>query len=306
VTEAYIALWRAYALADAAEETVKQQGSLNSLTAGRVRAGLDSTASQKQSEALLALAKEDLTQAYADRDLAVHAIAALIGRGADAYNITRPQLNDAALALPKTLPVDLLARRADIAAAKARIDAATAGRQAAHQAFYPDVNLVGSLGWAAIGLSPLFTASALQYGLGPAVHLPIFDAGKLRADYAGATAQLDEAVADYNQSVVTAVKQTADALTQIENLRQQSAQQTIALDAANASFNLASERYRSGLSPQLNALNAETIAIQARRQDAALAADTATARVQLLMALGGGYVPTDSNNSISANRDTSP
>jgi NodT family efflux transporter outer membrane factor (OMF) lipoprotein len=306
VTEAYIALWRSYVLIDVAEETVKQQGALNSLTAGRVRAGLDDTASQKQSEALLALANENLTQAKANRDLAVHAIAALIGRGADAYNIMRPQLNETALALPQTLPVDLLARRADIAAAKARIDAATAGRHAAHQAFYPDINLVGSLGWAAIGLSPLFTANALQYGAGPAINLPIFDAGKLRADYAGATAQLDEAVADYNESVVTAVKQTADALTQIENLRQQTGQQKIALDAANASFELATRRYRSGLSPQSNALDAETILIQARRQNATLAADTATARVTLLMAIGGGFTADNSSTTISANQDKTP
>jgi NodT family efflux transporter outer membrane factor (OMF) lipoprotein len=303
VTQAYVALWRSYLLIDVAEETVRQQGGLNGLTAGRVRAGLDSTASQKQSEALLAIAKEELTQANANRDLAVHAIAALIGRGADAYNITRPQLNDAALELPQTLPVDLLARRADIAAAEARINAATAGRQAAHQAFYPDVNLVGAAGWAALGLGPLFSAAAAQYGAGPAIHLPIFDAGKIRADYAGATAKLDQSVADYNESVVTAIRQTADALTQIQSLRDQTAQQKIALAAANASFNLASERYRSGLSPQSNALDAETVLIQARRQNATLAADTATARVALLMAIGGGFMPENSNTTISDNQD---
>jgi outer membrane protein TolC len=151
----------------------------------------------------------------------------------------------------------------------------------------------------------MFTSAAQQYGGGAAIHLPIFDAGKLRADYAGATAQLDEAVADYNQSVVTAVKQTADALTQIDNLRQQTGEQTIALDAANASFDLATRRYRSGLSPQSNALDAETILIQARRQNATLAADTASARVALLMAIGGGYASDNSSTSISAKQDIS-
>jgi NodT family efflux transporter outer membrane factor (OMF) lipoprotein len=306
VTQAYIALWRSYALTDVAEETVKQQASLDSLTAGRVRAGLDSPASQKQSEALLAIARENLIVAKASRDLAVHAIAALIGRGVDAYNITRPQISDAALALPAALPADLLARRADIAAAEARIAAATAGRQAAHQAFYPDINLVGAAGWAALGLGPLFSASALQYGAGPAIHLPIFDAGKLRADYAGATAQLDEAVADYNEAVVTAVKQTSDAMTQIDALREQVAQDKIALQSANASFNLATERYRSGLSPQTNALDAETVLIQARQEDAVLAADTASARISLLMAIGGGFEPENSNTTISDNQDKSP
>src|SRR5262249_10614858 len=149
---------------------------------------LDTKASDEQARALLALAKEDLIRAQAERDMAVHAIAVLIGRGADAYNISRPQLNDAALSLPSTLPADLLARRADIAAAEARIDGGTSGREVAKKAFYPDINLLGVAGFAAIGLSPLLSASSAQYGAGPAIHLPIFDAGELRAKYAGATA----------------------------------------------------------------------------------------------------------------------
>jgi NodT family efflux transporter outer membrane factor (OMF) lipoprotein len=304
VTQAYIALWRAYVLIDVAQETVTQQQGILSLTSGRVRAGLDNPASQKQAEALVAIARQDLISAVAMRDLAVHQIAALIGRGADAYDISRPRLDDAALALPQVLPADLLARRADIAAAEARIDAAFQGREVARKAFYPDVNLLGLAGWAAIGLAPMFSASALNYGAGPAIHLPIFDAGKLRADYAGATAGLDAAVGDYNESVVVAVRQTADALTQLKNLQDQEGEQKTALAAADASFKLATERYRSGLSPQLNALNAESLLIQSRRQNAALGADIASARVTLLMAIGGGFV-NSTTTTISENQDTS-
>jgi NodT family efflux transporter outer membrane factor (OMF) lipoprotein len=300
VTQAYVALDRAYLLADLASETVKQREGVLRLTTGRVNSGLDSKTSDEQAKALLAIAKEDLIRANAVRDLAVHQIAALIGRGADAYNISRPNLNRSALTLPSVLPVDLLARRADIAAAEARIDAAMSGRHAAHQAFYPDINLVGAAGFAAIGLSALFSGSSGQYGIGPAIHLPIFDAGELRAKYAGATAQLDESVASYNQSVVTAVKQTSDAITQIQSLEGQAAQQSEALRASNASFDLATRRYRSGLSPQLNVLSAEDILIQAKRQDAAISADLLSARVSLLMALGGGYT---NSNMASNTRD---
>src|SRR5262249_51404203 len=156
----------------------------------------------------------------------------LIGRGADVYgHIARPQLKDGALSLPETLPADLLARRADIQAAQARIDATMAGREVARKAFYPDINLAAFVGFAAIGLSPMFSAQSLTYGAGPAIHLPIFDAGKLRADYAGATAGLDAAVADYNASVVGAVKQTADAVTQLRSLEDQADQQRAALAA---------------------------------------------------------------------------
>jgi NodT family efflux transporter outer membrane factor (OMF) lipoprotein len=302
VTHAYISLDRAYLLADVADETVKQREGVLRLTAGRVNSGLDSKASDEQAKALLAIAKEDSIRAKAVRELAVHQIAALVGRGADAYNISRPKLDRSALALPAMLPADLLARRADIAAAEARIDAATAGRHAAHQAFYPDINLVGAAGFAAIGLSTLFSGGSGQYGIGPAIHLPIFDAGELRAKYAGATAQLDEAVASYNQSVVAAVKQTADAITDLQSLEGQAAQQGEALRASNASFDLATRRYRSGLSPQLNVLSAEDVLIQAKRQDASISADLLSARVSLLMALGGGYTNPHSNMA-SNNRD---
>ena len=230
--------------------------------------------------------------------VAVVLVAAAVGRGADAYNISRPKLDRSALALPAMLPADLLARRADIAAAEARIDAATAGRHAAHQAFYPDINLVGAAGFAAIGLSTLFSGGSGQYGIGPAIHLPIFDAGELRAKYAGATAQLDEAVASYNQSIVGAVKQTADAITDLQSLEGQAAQQGEALRASNTSFDLATRRYRSGLSPQLNVLSAEDVLIQAKRQDAAISADLLSARVSLLMAMGGGY---STNSNMASN-----
>jgi NodT family efflux transporter outer membrane factor (OMF) lipoprotein len=306
MTQAYIALDRAYRLADVADETVKQREGVLHLTQGRVNSGLDSKTSDEQARALLAIAREDQIRAQAVRDMAVHEIAALIGRGADAYAIARPKLNEVALALPAMLPADLLARRADIAAAEMRIAAATAGRQAAHQAFYPDINLVGAAGFAAIGLSSLFSASSGQYGIGPAIHLPIFDAGELRAKYAGATAALDESIASYNAAVVGAVKQTTDAATQLSSIEAQAGQQREALRAAQSSFDLASRRYRSGLSPQLNVLSAEDILIQAQRQDASLIADRMSARVALVMALGGGFIPEQNTTTASNTQDNVP
>jgi NodT family efflux transporter outer membrane factor (OMF) lipoprotein len=303
VTQAYIALSRAYALADVADEAVKQREGVLFLTSGRVKAGLDTDASTEQAKALLAAEREELIRAKAARDTAAHAIAALLGRGADAYNITRPKLNDAALTLPGVLPADLLSRRADIAAAEARIDAATQGREVARKAFYPDINLIGVAGFAAIGLSPLFSAASAQYGVGPAIHLPIFDAGKLHADFAGATANLDQSVANYNETVVTAVKQTADAVTELQSVDQLEEQNKAELTASQASFDLAARRYRSGLSPQTNVLDAEALLIQARQADASLSAESVSARVTLLMALGGGF--SQQTQTASNNQDSS-
>jgi NodT family efflux transporter outer membrane factor (OMF) lipoprotein len=291
VVQAYIDLDQAYALADIADQTVTERQSTLALTERRVHDGLDSQVEQQEAAALLAQAREAKIGADSDRDIVVHEIAALIGHGADVYSgIARPGVKlEAALPLPQTLPADLLARRPDVNAARARIDAAIAGRKVAAAEFYPDVNLLASAGWAAIGLGPLFGSTALQYGGGPAVTLPIFDAGKLRSQYAGATAELDHAIADYNGALVEAVRETADALTRIHSLEGQRAEQRVALDAAEKGYQLAQSRYRSGLTNQLTVLAAENVLYDARQGDVSLNAESVVQRVTLLLAVGGGF-----------------
>ncbi|GAA0546454.1 NodT family efflux transporter outer membrane factor (OMF) lipoprotein [Rhizomicrobium palustre] len=299
VTNAYVQLAQAYALIDAAKDTVRQREEVHQLVSQRFKAGLDNPATAKQSSAQLALAREELLRDEAQRDAAVHMLAALTGKGIDGYAIARPRLNETALSLPQTLSADLLARRADIAASKARVTAALAGRQAAHQAFYPDINLLGTAGFSALGMTTLFTSSSLQYGGGAAIHLPIFDAGVLRANYAGATARLDEAVADYNQSLLTAVRQTADAITGLRSVDAQATEQVQALADATESYNLTVSRYKNGLASELSLLSVEDTLIQARRQSALLQAEKASVRVALVIALGGGFDATQSNKSES-------
>lgn len=293
LAEAYVGLDRAYKLGDVAADNEKERQALVSLTDRRVKSGLDSLVEQKEADALLAQARQYREQADSAREIAVHEIAALIGRGADAYgSIGRPSVKlDTVLALPKDLPADLLGRRPDVLAARARIEAMTAGRKAAAAAFYPDVNLLAFAGTAAVGLSPLFSASSLAYGAGPAISLPIFDAGKLRADYAVSTADLDQAVADYNGALTGAVRQTADALTQIRSLDRQAAEQQSLLGDTNQGYRMAQTRFRTGLADQLTVFNAEATFLQAREQQVALDADAVTQRVTLLLALGGGFDP---------------
>jgi len=303
VTSAYVALARAYVLSDVARDAVKQRAQMVKLTTSRVNSGLENKAAEKQAEALLAIEQQGLIDADSAIELGKHQLALLAGRGADLYvTIRRPALKGDALVLPAHLPADLLARRADIQAARARIDAAMAGREVARKAFYPDINLTAFAGWAAVGLSQMFGASALTYGAGPAIHLPIFDAGKLRADYAGATADLDAAVGDYNNAVLTAVKDAADALTKVQAIEKRAVEQHNALAASEESFRLAQSRYRSGLERQQTVLDAENVLLTARRALATIDADRSAERVTLLMALGGGFRPAP---DISADLNTS-
>ena len=96
-------------------------------------------------------------------------------------------------------------------------------------------------------------------------------------------------MADYNGTVVSAVRQTADALTEVSSLADQREQQKLALDSAERAFGLAKERYRLGLSGQIPMLTAEATLLEARRQMAALVAQAANQRVALLLSVGGGF-----------------
>lgn len=293
LAQTYIDLLLAYQDIDIANQTVSERGEILKLTEGRFHAGLENASAVEEAKALLALARADVKRMRAKRDLDVHAIAALTGQGASAYaSITRPAPNlDSALKLPTRLPADLLARRPDVLAAKARVEAATQARVAAHADFYPNINLTALAGFQAIGLSNLIAGNSFTYGAGPAIHLPIFDAGKIRARYAGATADLDAAIADYNGAVLAAVRQTADALTEVSSLKSQRTDQQAALDSAERSFALAQTRYQTGLSDQITMLNAENTLLTSRQQMAALIANSTIQRVTLLLSVGGGFTP---------------
>jgi NodT family efflux transporter outer membrane factor (OMF) lipoprotein len=293
VAAAYVDLARAYALVDVARDLVAAREQSLKLANTRIRTALASDFEARAGETLLAEARQALVRAEAGRMLAVHALAALAGRGADFYaTVTRPTFDAARLAaVPQALPADLLGRRPDLLAAQARIEAAAAGRAAARAAFYPNVDLRALIGLASVGIGNFFTADARTYGAGPALHLPLFDGGRLRGAYAGAEARVDLAVADYDQAVLRAVREAADALTQVATTDGDLAEQRRILAGLDATVRLDRARVRTGLSSQLDLIESGTRLLAARQSEAGLVADAALRRVQLLTALGGGFTP---------------
>jgi outer membrane protein TolC len=176
-----------------------------------------------------------------------------------------------------------------VLAARDRIEGAQAGQAAAKAAFYPDINLIAFAGTSAVGLGNLFKANSAVYGAGPAIHLPLFDAGRLRAEYRGAAAGIDDAVAAYNQSVLQAVRETSDQLSLVEAFNAQIVQQQQSLDDAEVAYQLAAERYQAGLSDYLTVLTTETAVLSAQREHIGLISDQAIARVNLLLVVGGSF-----------------
>ncbi|MEG3172756.1 efflux transporter outer membrane subunit [Sphingomonas sp. ZB1N12] len=291
VVQTYIDLERAEAQAGIAQRTIATRQNSLRLVNVRIRNNLASKLDAQAATTLLAQARQALLRAQAAQVLAKNALAALAGRGADypaTIGATALRL-DAALPLPKTVPADLLARRADIAAAQARIEAAAAGRQVARKAFYPNVNLATLAGFQAVGLGNLFSLDAGTVGVGPAVHLPVFDNGRLKADLAGATALLDLATADYNDRVIGAVREAGDAVARIGALDADRQRQREVVRGYAETGRLNAIRVSSGLDSRLDLVDNDVRTLAAEQADADLAADAAQQRVQLVLALGGGY-----------------
>lgn len=291
MVQTYIDLERAEAQAAIATRTIATRENSLRLVNVRVRNQLNSKLDAQAATTLVAQARQALLRAQAAQVLARNALAALAGRGADyAATIapTRLQL-DAALPLPQVLPTDLLARRADIGAAQARIAAAAAGRQVARKAFYPNVNLAALAGFQAVGLGNLLSLGAGTVGAGPAVHLPIFDNGRLKADLAGATAALDLATADYNDRVIGAVREAADAMARVAALSADRARQREVVRGFSETGRLNAVRVASGLDSRLDLVDNDVRTLEAEQADANLAANAAQQRVALVLALGGGF-----------------
>ena len=293
LAQAYLDLYRAYALGDVAQRTLNQREHLLDLAKQRFDAGIDTPVELKIATARLADARDAIEQTVSLRELAIHRLAALSAHGADYYTqIGRPQLAlDSALPIPEALPMDLLARRPDVLAARSRIDAADAARAASKAAFYPDLSLRAFVGTQAIGLNSLVQGGSIIYGAGPVLHLPVFDARRLRAAYRSSTAQLDSAIASYNDVVLNAVRQTADQLTVIQTSAREQSLLHERLDAARAAYDFAQQRYGAGISTQLTVLNAESEVLSAERDLISLEANRAIARVTLLLTLGGSFDP---------------
>jgi len=294
VVRAYIDLERSYELADVAQREEAQRQQILDITRRRFKAGLDTNVELKQAAGAVPEARVERLADEATIARDVHLLAALSGHGADEYSgVQRPQLRPGTmLALPTTLPMDLLARRPDVLAAQLRIGSAEAGLAAARADFYPNINLMAFVSTVAVGrFDTLFHGHSAAYGVGPALHLPLFDAGRLRANYRANTAEIDIAVTAYNQTVLGAVRETADQLSDLASLNVSLVEQQQSLDDAETAFRLATERYNAGLTTYLTVLATETQVLDARRQHVDLESARASARVALLIDVGGDFRP---------------
>jgi multidrug efflux system outer membrane protein len=274
-------------LAREKESAVRMEGNI---AAARVRAELDSDESLHRSDLALAAAREQIALLRGSANLRVVALAALVGKSQPELPPLQPkEIPVLPGALPDDVTLDLIARRADIMASRWRVEAAEKKLASARAEFFPDVSINLLLGVSGVDVSRLLEYGSRVPMAGAAVHLPIFDRGRLKAQYGSAQADIDSAVSTYQDAVISAAREVATQATTLAQIDAQRKQRSIAMDAALQIKESAAARVRQGIADSRTELNAAESWIDQRDAGLQLDAAALAADVALQRALGGGY-----------------
>ncbi|MCA8025029.1 efflux transporter outer membrane subunit [Burkholderia cepacia] len=291
IVTVYCQLDQAYAMQELLQQKLKVSQRVTTVLRERTARGLDnaydaSDASIKRSKLLAQIAQNDEQIKLAQLQLGV-----LSGRGPErGLALQRPRVGAfAGGVLPARLPAGLLGRRPDIVAARLRVEAAFANADSTRAQFYPDVNLVALGGVFALTPASLFSRDALAGSVGPAISLPVFDRGRLKAKLGADVAQADVAIGLYNKTVDDALGQVAQLVTSLQTSQTLVAQQQDAVAAAQKIVQIATDRHRRGVLMQKDVDVADLTLIDERAQLIALLGRQRTLRVGLVGALGGGF-----------------
>jgi len=265
------------------------------LVTARFDAGLSNELDVSRARIEYANAKADLQEVQRQRNLLEHSLATLVGASPSAM-LTAASANAAALpqppAIPVGLPASLLSQRPDLAGSVANLRAANAQIGVAEGAFYPSLTLTGNFGWASESLRKLGEGSARQFSAGPlALSLPIFDGGRNKANLAIAKSRYEEAIANHETKLLTALREVEDALSDVQQRQLQGEAQSASQVAAARGYLVARARYERGVSTYLDVTDAQRSALAADRAAVQINTQRLLAAVSVARALGAGWQP---------------
>lgn len=294
IVRAYIQMSLQYAELDIAKAMLEQQQQILALAERRLAGGLGTQFEVSEAQVPLPETRRKIDAVEEAIALSRNQLAALAGKGPGAgAAIKRPSLRLAAQpGLPSALPLELVGRRPDVVASRWKVAAQAKGVDVARAEFYPNVDLVASLGYSAVGggMLEFITAQKFTYSAGPAISLPIFDGGRRRSELGQQSAGYDAAVAQYNQTLVKALQNISDQLIRSHSMakQQELAEQSVA--AAQKTYDIASKAFRGGLTDYLHVLNAQTRLFQQQLTLQQVQAARLETRAGLVVALGGGLM----------------
>ncbi|MBB3224225.1 efflux transporter outer membrane subunit [Pseudoduganella umbonata] len=280
-----------------AQRTYEARRRTFELTQQRLDAGASSLLDLRSNETLMETARAAALALARQRAQAANALALLVGapqvQPADASaNAAAPMADDAQIdamsAVPAGLPSDLITRRPDIRAAEQRLVAANANIGAARAAFFPRISLTAAIGSASPEFSQLFDGGNDTWSFVPQLTLPIFDAGRNRANLTLSEVRRNIAVADYERTIQAAFREVADALAARSYLGDQVAAQRAIQDAQAERLRLLTLRFENGVASSLDVLDAQRELFSAEQELVQARLLRTTSAIDLYRALGGG------------------
>jgi NodT family efflux transporter outer membrane factor (OMF) lipoprotein len=270
-------------------QTVEQYGRFLKITQNRYAQGVDTRADVASAETQLKTAQAQAIDIDLQRSQLEHALAVLLGQTPAGFTLAPTDLKIQPPAAPALLPSQQLERRPDIAGAERRLAAACAGIGVAKGGYFPVISLTGSAGYQSPQYKQLFNAPNEIWSLGAGAVMPLFDAGKVRAQVRQARAVYDESLATYRQTVLAAFQEVEDNLAANRFLAREAAVQSEALTAARQSATITLNQYRAGTVSYLNVVTALADQLNAERTSAQLLGRQLNASVTLLKAAGGDW-----------------
>ncbi len=271
------------------DETVKAFEAALQLTINRFQGGAAPKSDVAQAQTQLDTTRAQATDVTVQRAQLEHAIATLIGEPPATFSLSPRPLDTRPPDVPVGLPSQLLERRPDIAAAERRVAEANEQIGIAKAAYFPALMLNASVGFEGSSFGNALNASSLLWAVGASITQTIFDGGRRRATSDVARASYDATVAAYRETTLTAFQQVEDNLAALRILEQESQQQRRAVESAQESLRLFTNRYRGGVDNYLQVITAQTVTLSNQRTEIDILRRRMDASVLLVKAVGGGW-----------------
>ncbi|HTT03115.1 MAG TPA: efflux transporter outer membrane subunit [Steroidobacteraceae bacterium] len=277
---------------DVAQRNVANQQQTLRLTTSQLEAGRGTELDTSRQQAQLSSTLGTIPPLQAAIERSIHRLSVLTGREPTALRARLSPPHEMP-PLPQITavsdPAGLLRRRPDIRVAERTLAADTARIGVAVADLFPKVTFNGNFGYAASAPSLLGSSGTRTFLIGPSISWAAFDLGRVRARIAGARAQTDGALAAYEQTVLRALEETENALTEHARARDRLAQMADAARASRTAAQIAHARYEGGMVGFLEVLDAERTQLEAEDQLAQSRTETATSLIAVYKALGGAW-----------------
>jgi outer membrane protein, multidrug efflux system len=256
----------------------------------KVKGGLSSDIEVKRAKTESELAKADLASFQGQRGRVENALAVLCGKPSGSFRVAISTQVPKSPAVPLGMPSDLLSSRPDIRAAEQQMVAAHADTRAAKAAFWPSMKITGSAGMETIDASQIAEWENRTYSLGISLQIPLFSGGRLKSNLNGAKAVKAQALADYRQTLLTALREVEDALLDLKSLNAQLSAIRSAQEAADETVKLTKVRQEKGLASYFEVVEADRTSLGTQLKLAQLEGQRAVSTVLLIQALGGSWM----------------